>query len=74
MFLRGLAAEYSRAIVMFDRDGCGSEGKSRNELVTEVVAQLEASGWAGRAAVIVLDPDLALRVWAQSPHVEQVLG
>jgi hypothetical protein len=73
-FLRGLAASYAHSIVLFDRDGCGAGGRSRAELETEVAAQLETSGWANRAAVVVLDPELEVWVWAQSPHVEQVLG
>jgi hypothetical protein len=73
-FLRGFAGSYSRAIVLFDREGCGAEAKSRIELEAEVVAQLDVSGWAGRTAVVVLDPELEVWVWAQSHHVEQTLG
>jgi hypothetical protein len=73
-FLRGFSKSYSHSIVLFDRDGCGALGKNRAELEAEVGAQLETAGWGDRAAVVVLEPELEAWVWAQSQHVEQVLG
>jgi hypothetical protein len=36
--------------------------------------RLEANGWNGRAAAIVIDPELEIWAWANSPHVARVLG
>jgi hypothetical protein len=36
--------------------------------------QLEQSGWAGRAEVVVLAPELEVWVWSDSPHVPRCLG
>lgn len=60
-------------LVVFDRDGCGST-KPREQLESEVEDRLSQNGWAGRSAVIVIDPELENWVWSDSPHVETVLG
>ena len=31
-------------------------------------------GWSARAAAIVIDPELEAWVWADSPHVERLVG
>jgi len=36
--------------------------------------RLEANLWNGRAAAIVIDPELEIWAWANSPHVARVLG
>jgi hypothetical protein len=73
-FLRSMVNKYARAIVLFDRDGCGAEGRAREELEAEVEARLETSGWRGRCGVVVLDPELEIWVWSDSPHVPEILG
>lgn len=73
-FLRPLVNRYSYALVMFDREGCGRERLSREELEQQVEDRLSQSGWGDRAASIVLDPELEVWVWSDSPHVESVLG
>jgi len=73
-FLRLHQRSYRHALVIFDREGCGSEDKSREELEQRVEAHLSQSGWKNRAAAIVIDPELENWVWANSPHVEIALG
>ncbi len=73
-FLRSMARKYEKAIVLFDHDGCGAEEKSREQLETEVEGRLEHSGWKGRSRVIVLNPELEIWVWSDSPHVASILG
>ena len=61
------------ALVIFDREGCGS-GASREEIETEVRDRLERNGWGGRSAAVVIDPELEVWVWSDSPRVDAVLG
>lgn len=74
MFLEPLRAQYENALVMFDRQGSGQEDKSAEELQDAVQSQLDRAGWADHSGVVVLDPELEIWVWSDSPHVSQVLG
>jgi hypothetical protein len=73
-FLRSMVNKYAKAIVLFDRDGCGAKARTRAELEAEVEDRLEAAGWKDRCGVVVLDPELEIWVWSDSPHVAEVLG
>ena len=73
-FLRPFQRQFSHAMILFDRMGCGREGQSGAELEAHVEQKLTLSGWEARSAAIVIDPELELWVWSDSPHVEQVLG
>jgi len=72
-FLAHFIARYSHALVMFDRQGCGRE-ESAEDVRKEVQCRLDGMGWMDRSAVIVLDPELEIWVWSDSPHVSQALG
>ncbi len=73
-FLRSMVNRYAKAMVLFDRHGCGAEGRTRAELEAEVEGRLENSGWQGRCGAVVLDPELEVWVWSDSPHVAEILG
>jgi len=73
LFLAPFRQQYDRALVLFDRDGCGSL-QPAPELAAAVQGNLDQSGWAGRSAVTVLDPELEVWLWAESPHVASALG
>lgn len=73
-FLRAFIRNYSHALVLLDRDGCGRESSSRAELEDQIETELNGSGWEGRAAAIVIDPELEAWVWSSSPVVASVLG
>jgi hypothetical protein len=73
-YLRAFSESYRRALLMFDREGCGREEMSALELETALEAELKSSEWSDRAAVIVLDPELEIWVWSGSPHVDTQLG
>lgn len=74
-FLIPFSSSYSYSIVIFDREGCGKDNKSRGELEEEVEGRLATYGWSDeRAKVIVLDPELEAWVWSGSPHVRNVVG
>ncbi|MBI1764102.1 MAG: hypothetical protein HYR56_21970 [Acidobacteria bacterium] len=73
-FLSGFLNSHSYALVLFDREGCGREHLTRDQIEAQIEARLTQSGWAGRAAAVVLDPELEAWVWSDSPHVDGVLG
>ena len=73
-FLRSFVRRYAYAIVMFDREGCGKEEKTSEELEQLVASALTRSGWTDRAAVIVIDPELETWVFSDSPEVDRALG
>lgn len=73
-FLRASSGRYEHALVMLDRDGCGKETLSRTELELEIEQRLACNGWNDRAAAIVLDPELEIWVWSDSPEVDAVVG
>jgi hypothetical protein len=73
-FLRPFTGQYHRALVVFDKEGCGREDCSTGELEAEVSLRLSECGWGERAAALVIEPELEAWVWSESPHVEAVLG
>lgn len=73
-FLRPFINRFARAIVMFDREGCGREQNTREELEREVTSGLSRSGWGDRASVIVIDPELENWVFSDSPEVDTAIG
>lgn len=73
-FLRPLQDQYTHALVLFDRHGCGREGMTAEDLETDLESRLRTSGWADRAAAICLDPELEVWVWSSSPEVAAALG
>jgi hypothetical protein len=72
--LRTVLHDYRYCLVMFDRHGCGKELEPSEKLELEVTKLLERNGWAGRAAVLVLDPELEIWVWSDSPAVDECFG
>jgi hypothetical protein len=73
-FLRPSVNRCAHALVVFDRQGCGKEQSTREELGNEVFASLSQSGWKDRAAVVVIDPELENWVFSDSPEVDEALG
>jgi hypothetical protein len=72
-FLAPFQRLYGYALVVFDREGCGSMAP-RGALENQVEARLAAKGWASRSASVVIDPELENWVWSESPHVDSLLG
>jgi hypothetical protein len=72
-YLRPFLGLADYALVIFDREGCGS-GAAREEIETEVQERLARNGWEGCSAAVVIDPELEVWVWSDSPHVDAVLG
>ena len=73
-FLRPFVNSFSCALVVFDREGSGQEHLSREALEENLEALLSDSGWAERAAVVAIDPELEAWVWSRSPNVATALG
>ena len=72
--LGSLLNSHQHAIVIFDKDGCGREDASREEIQKDVELDLYRSGWGTRAKAIVIEPELETWVWRESPHVADALG
>ena len=72
-FLRPLL-HWDRALVLFDREGCGQENRSGEELESRVEGRLAANGWQDRASAVVFDPELESWIWDSALQVNRVLG
>jgi hypothetical protein len=72
-FLRLFLSRYSYAMVMLDREGCGCN-ETALEIARLIQGRLNTNGWQGRSHVIVLDPELEIWVWSDSPAIAQYLG
>lgn len=73
-FLRSFTGQYDHALVLLDREGSGQAERGRVDLEAEMETRLTESGWEGRAAAVVIDPELEVWVWSDSPHVGPGLG
>lgn len=74
VFLRLFQRAYRYALLIFDRQGCGSEDTPPGRLQEETRRRLASSGWGDRAGVVVIDPELEVWVWSDSPEVDAALG
>ena len=72
--LRRYQTSHAHALVIFDHHGSGREKEDREAIEHRVEEELKGSGWGDRAAVIVLDPELEIWVWSDSPEVCGALG
>ena len=73
-FLRPFLPTHGHAVVLFDFEGSGCGRARPPEIEDEVRKQLCRSGWEDRADAIVLDPELEVWAWSESPEVENCLG
>lgn len=73
-FLRPYQRQYQYALVLLDREGSGQETRTASEIENEIKTNLERNGWPNRAEVIVLDPELEIWAWANSPHLAAHTG
>jgi hypothetical protein len=71
-FLSAQNSSFQHALVLLDRQGCGSEDDAP-ALEAEIEDRLR-SAWTDRARAIVIDPELEVWVWSDSPHVDEALG
>lgn len=73
-FLRGFTRNYEHAIVLFDHEGCGKESTDSSELEDSMRLKLSSSGWNDRAEPLILEPELEIWIWSDSPEVDKALG
>jgi hypothetical protein len=73
-FLRPFASRYERALVLLDHAGCGQDLEERSKLEANLERRLDGAGWEGRAAAVVIAPELENWVWSDSPKVDIALG
>ena len=72
-FLDAFSEMFCHALLIFDLEGCGQK-TSALDLEKELENEFIQSPWGKRAAVIVIEPELDIWVWSDSPHVERILG
>jgi hypothetical protein len=72
-FLGSLLGQYEHALVIFDRVWAGSPIFPVADLEDHVRALLDSKGWRERSDVVVIDPELEVWVWSDSPKVDEVL-
>lgn len=72
--LRLFIRTHDKALVVFDRKGCGRDATPREDLERLVEGRMAANGWAKRAAAVAIDPELEAWVWSDSSEIDDVLG
>lgn len=70
-FLRPFREIYDHALVVFDRAWDGAPSQDALVLECDVRERLGGDGWGD---VVVLDPEIEVWVWSDSPHVDECLG
>ncbi|MBM4048628.1 MAG: hypothetical protein FJ279_26290 [Planctomycetes bacterium] len=73
-YLSPFVNQYEHAMLMFDLEGCGEEEEPAPNQEAELEEGLRNAGWDDRAAAIVVEPELDVWVWSDSPHVVRELG
>lgn len=72
--MRAFINQYEYALVIFDKDGCGRENLSKDELEIEVEKNLNINGWKDRNCAIVIEPELENWIWVNSIHVQNSIS
>ena len=67
LFMRPFVNRFAHALVLLDRVGSGQERSARDELEIEIDKRLSSSGWGDRASAVVIEPELDIWVWSDSP-------
>lgn len=69
--LRPYLRSHRRALVVLDQQFGGE--RPAEEVRREIEDRLNANGWQGRAAAVVIEPELEVLLWQDSIHVERAL-
>jgi hypothetical protein len=72
-FLSPFCKQYTHALLILDFEGSGVDACMQETLERELEEGLR-SAWERNGAVILVDPELDVWVWSDSPHVENILG
>jgi hypothetical protein len=73
-FLEPIRANYRHGLVMLDRAWEGAPASTAHDLRHLLLKQLEVKGLETWADVVVLDPELEVWVFSDSPNVDVCLG
>lgn len=73
-FMRPYVKNARYCLAILDREGCGREKLSREEIEREIEHKMAKNGWQGRCAAIAIDPELETWVWTPANCVARVLG
>ena len=72
--LRGYRADTGRAVVLLDRAWDGAPEGTAEDIEELIRGKLCSAGLGEWAEVVVIDPELEVWVFSDSPHVEEILG
>src|SRR5207249_2207109 len=73
--LRTSITLYQYALVLFDYEGTGVEGRrTRAEAEVDVEGLLTSNGWRDRNAVAVIQPEIENWMWLDNTNVEAAIG
>lgn len=61
------------ALVVLDHEGSGQERRSTEDVRADLSQRLRVSGWGDRAEVLVIEPELEIWIWSDSPEVDRAL-
>jgi len=64
----------SYALVVFDYEGSGQESRSAHDIADDLRDRLSRSGWQNRIQVLIIEPELEILIWSNSPQVDAALG
>jgi hypothetical protein len=71
--LQSYQSRAGHGLVLLDRDGSGREAMSAEEMEADLNGRLSETGWGERARGVVIDPELEIWVWSDSPKVDEIL-
>lgn len=72
--LRTQIGLFRHALMVYDFEGAGREEIPAGQLEEEGDKRLRQSGWEDRARTLVIQPELDIWIWIDSPHVTMRLG
>ena len=73
-FLISFQNKYRFGLVIFDKEGCGQESLSRDDLESNVELLLFNTGWKDRAKTIVIEPELENWIWVRSSQLAEIIN
>ena len=75
-FLRHYIRNFRFAIVLFDFEGSGAEAKfnNRTDAESNLEKRLVRNGWKNKSAVIVIEPEIEIWLWAKKYSVAHAIG
>jgi len=72
--LHSMSGLARHALVVLDHEGSGRDATLAADLERDLTQRLAGSGWGDRAAALVIEPEVEVWVWSDSPKVDEALG